>query len=338
MWRAEWRGQAGAWRHLSRSVPANVEAVFLHARIVGKGVPVAGSAGAGRVRDGGWVVGLCALALAVRLVVAVLFPGPVHPDETFQYVEQAYRLVHGVGVVPWEYVDGVRSWLIPLALAGVEVVSGWFGPAPASFLAGVAVLMSLLALPGVVCGFLWGRRVSGLAAGIAAGAMNAVWFEAVYFSVHPLADSFAAALLVPGLYLCTGVESGRRFLAAGMLLGLVVAVRLQLAPAVGLAAIMSCLGRGREAWRAIAIGGLSAVLLAGMLDWGTWSYPFSSSVAYVRANVVAGVAASFGTSAWYGYAAYELYFTSGLWLVLGGAALAGARRFPWWDCVRSRSW
>lgn len=276
--------------------------------------------------DAGWIGGLCVLALALRLGVAVLFPGPVHPDETFQYVEQAYRLVHGVGVVPWEYVDGVRSWLIPLVLAGVELVAERLGPAPGSFLAGVVVTMSLLSLPGVVCGFLWGRRVSGLAAGIVAGALNAVWFEAVYFSVHPLADSFAASLLVPGLFLCTGAGSGRRFLAAGMLLGTAVAVRLQLAPAVGLAALLACRGRSSVAWCAIAAGGLGVVLLAGMLDWVTWSYPFSSDVAYVRNNLFGDAAAGFGAEPWYDFVAFELYVTYGLAMGLACAALVGARR------------
>jgi GPI mannosyltransferase 3 len=35
-----------------------------------------------------------------------------HPDEIFEYLEPAYRLVFGQGIVTWEYAYGTRSWII----------------------------------------------------------------------------------------------------------------------------------------------------------------------------------------------------------------------------------
>ena len=40
-----------------------------------------------------------------------------HPDEIYQTQEQAHRLVYGYGIVPWEFRDGVRSWILPGLLA-----------------------------------------------------------------------------------------------------------------------------------------------------------------------------------------------------------------------------
>ena len=40
------------------------------------------------------------------------------PDENFDYMEQAYRLVHGYGTPAWTFELGMRSWIFPGLLAG----------------------------------------------------------------------------------------------------------------------------------------------------------------------------------------------------------------------------
>src|SRR5665213_968156 len=57
------------------------------------------------------------LALALRLLPVFVFPSIHYPDEIFQAVEQAHRLVYGTGLVPWEFVYGTRSWLLPGTIA-----------------------------------------------------------------------------------------------------------------------------------------------------------------------------------------------------------------------------
>lgn len=278
--------------------------------------------------NGRSIVGLCALALSLRIIIAVLFPGPVHPDETFQYLEQANRIVQGVGMVPWEFRDGARSWFIPALLALIEVLAITFGPLPNSFLMAVSVMMAVAALPTVVCGFLWGRRAGGLAGGLVAGTLNACWFEPLYFSVHPLADSFAAALLVPGLYLCTVPGSRRRFFGAGILLGLTVVVRVQLAPAIGLVVLFVCFGQRRAVWVRMIAGGLGVVLLGGLMDWVTWSYPFQSTFQYIRANLFLGKADEAGVFPWWSYLTNEIVVTHGAVMALMILALQAGRRQP----------
>ncbi len=58
---------------------------------------------------------------------AVLWPGIHYPDEVMQSLEQAHRLVFGSGLVPWEFRDGARSWLLP----GMLAVPMWLGDAVA---------------------------------------------------------------------------------------------------------------------------------------------------------------------------------------------------------------
>lgn len=67
-----------------------------------------------RLPEIAWIL---VLALVVRIVVALSFQNIIAPDEVFQYLEQAHRLVFGQGIVPWEFQIGLRSWLIPIILA-----------------------------------------------------------------------------------------------------------------------------------------------------------------------------------------------------------------------------
>ena len=59
------------------------------------------------------IAGVLTVALVVRVWAVLTQTYVIHPDETYQYFEQAHRLAFGSGVVPWEYLEGVRSWLLP---------------------------------------------------------------------------------------------------------------------------------------------------------------------------------------------------------------------------------
>ena len=56
---------------------------------------------------------IAAGALALRLAFVWRSEHLGHPDEVFQYLEQAHRLVYGYGFVPWEYRFARRNWLLP---------------------------------------------------------------------------------------------------------------------------------------------------------------------------------------------------------------------------------
>jgi GPI mannosyltransferase 3 len=65
--------------------------------------------------SGRWnqIYGLMLAGLGIRISFALFSDNIYHPDELFQYLEQAHRLVVWYGYVPWEYRFGIRSWITP---------------------------------------------------------------------------------------------------------------------------------------------------------------------------------------------------------------------------------
>jgi hypothetical protein len=277
------------------------------------------------------LVAIAALSMAARLAVAQLLPSIIHQDEIFQYLEQAHRLVFGTGLAPWEYVVGLRSWLFPGVLAAVMELSRPFGDQPAAALIAVAAFMAAASLTTVVCGFLWGWRVGGLSAAVAAGVLNGAWFEIVYFSGHTLSETLAADLLVPGLYLaCPGGRKAtwRGLFLGGVLLGLAATLRLQIAPAIAAGGVAICGRSLKDRYLPLILGGLIPVVAAGLLDWATWDWPFQSMALNLWINVVQGVAADFSKTPPWQYLSLAVTYWSGAFMLIVILALVGARKLP----------
>ncbi len=283
-----------------------------------------------------WLI--CLLGLGIRLYAYHANPGPLRPDEEFQYLEQAHRLVFGTGLIPWEFVAGIRSWLLPGTLAGFFWAARLVGDDPTIALWAIAIALSLLSLPTILCAMRWGAQAAGIPGAIAAGVLNAAWFEVAGFAPHPLADAVATSLLIPGLYFA-GIgrddrASSRALVCGGLLLGLTLAVRVQLAPVMLLAWLLvlrpAAPGDARR-WRAgatLALGIAVPVLLTGALDAVTLTYPFQSFWLYAWINVGQGVATSFGSTPWYIDILVELVSWSVALVPLLVTIAAGAWRRP----------
>ena len=137
-----------------------------------------------------WVV-LLSIALGFRIGLAVHSPNLFQPDEIFQTLEPAHRLAYGYGVITWEWLDGIRSWVFPTFLAGVMRATVWMGPGSSGYLVGVIVILSLISLSTIWFGFAWAKRASGIPAAIIAAGACSIYFGLVYFA--PLLSKIAAS-------------------------------------------------------------------------------------------------------------------------------------------------
>jgi len=269
-------------------------------------------------------------AFVSRLAAALWLPSIHHPDEIFQSLEQAHRVVFGYGMVPWEFRDGARSWL----MAGILALPMWLGehiaPGTLAYRHSAQALVAAISASIPVAGYCWGRRF-GPVHGLMAGVALLAWFELIYFGAKTLSEVVAGAFLFVGVLLCAdraGTTSARKVALAGLCLGTAFVFRFHLAPAVAVAALWLARGDWRAKWPVLIAGGAVPLALLGTLDWLTWSVPFGSIIENFRANIVEGRSHIYGTSPWYWYATQWVSRWGIAAVVLGPLAVVGARRQP----------
>jgi hypothetical protein len=245
---------------------------------------------------------VCLLVTAFRVFTLVRWGNNyLWPDEVYQSLEQAHRLVFGYGIVPWEFRDAVRSWVFPGALALLMAIGAPLGHGAYLFVPRLA--LSLLSITPVVVTYLWTRRSTGRMTAVVAALCVGVWFELAYFAPKALAEVAATHVFMLGLYLlleykCT--HARRRAYVAGALLAGAAFLRLQLAPAIAAAFLTQLLTEWRsksmhlKRARDLLIGAAPVILFFGIVDAITWRYPFRSLWNYFAINILSGKAAKYG--------------------------------------------
>lgn len=273
---------------------------------------------------------LLALAVVLRLGVAWQLPSIVHPDETWDYLEKAYKLAFGQGIDTWRYEYGMRPLFFPALLGAAMRVGHALGGSYDAALAGVSVLMALLSLPAVAVAYLWGRRAAGLVGGVICGALGAVWYEFLYFSPHALTEVLAADLLLPAAYLLAFAAPGARGrpAAAAALLVMAAYARPQVAPAVAVvgAWLLFARARGEIAWA--ASGGVCMFALLGVLDWISFGHPFQSIAMMLYSELYMKVASYYGEDPFFHFFRLMFHYWGGAFALVVALAAAGARRLP----------
>lgn len=273
------------------------------------------------------VFALIFLAFALRVGLALAYPTVDWPDEIFQTTEPAHRLAFGNGVVTWEWLTGARNWALPGWLAIIMRTTAWMGAGSSGYLLGITLKLATVSLAVVWFGYWWGSRVLGARAGILTAIICAVWYDLVYYGPKPLNEVLAAHLLVAGLYLGYWADPRSRparLLAAGVLLGAVVGLRLQLAPAVAVALVFICYRLPRRRWTPVLASAALAFAAFGALDAITWGSPFASYVRSLRVNLVQAKSMRYGVFTWNYYWGYLILRVG--WLL--PFSLWGAHRSP----------
>jgi hypothetical protein len=228
---------------------------------------------------------LMAAAAVPRFWAAWIDQGLFWPDEIFQSLEQAHRLVFGYGIVPWEFRMGARSWVFPGLIGGLLQLADLVGLSSGrSLVLLVKTSMALISLAGIYLSMRLAYQLAGRQAALLAGAFGG------FFSVSILLGSRCSAEMVSGPLLLAVVilasRSGRaRQLAAGALVGFCIHLRYQNGlVAVGILAILLSERRFKDAFEYSA-GATVLGLLGGLLDWFTWGHPFHALKRYVWFNL-----------------------------------------------------
>ena len=268
---------------------------------------------------------------ALRVWLALTDDGLSWPDEIYQSLEPAHRLVFGYGMQAWEFLEGARNWTLPGLVAALFKLSTLVGlEEPRGYL---GVTRSVFGLLGAATA--WGSwrlarayGASPLAAG-AGASLFALAAVPLYFAPRAMSENASALPVVLGLALALAPGASRRAGVAGAsLLGLAVLLRLQNGVfCVGLLAVLAA----RRDWRAArdALAVLAGwAFLFGLLDRLTWGRWFHSALVYLDFNVVKNGAATFGTEPFSYYNRVLFRAMGGVTLVTAVLTLFAARRAP----------
>jgi phosphatidylinositol glycan class B len=272
------------------------------------------------------------VALALRLWNALTHTYVVFPDETFQYFEQGHRLAFGSGVVPWEFIDGIRSWLLPGMIALIMRLVSAVSSEPAAYVLAVRICCIGASLSVPYVGFRLAERRCGAPGAVVVGLLCALWYDLIYFAPVVMTETLAAYTTLWALWL-SDVQVGiraplYRLVLSGAIFGLACCLRYEYAPALALAALWQHARDPRSLGAILAGGGVVVILGSGLLDTLTWGAPFQSVWLHFIRNSVQGVAGAMETQVWYYLPAYFLVAWGAAAPLLLVLALVGAIRLP----------
>lgn len=266
------------------------------------------------------------LGFALRIGTGLSQTHVLFFDETMQYFEQGHRLAFGTGVVPWEYSDGIRSWLLPGLIALAMRTTARFSDDPMLYIGLVRTLCVVLSMVVVLVGFRAGERDGGRMGALVTGGFCAIWFDLIYFAPAVMPEMLAAHCAIAALFLGEGEHSTRRMFWTGALFGAAVCLRYQYAPALAVAVTWQY-RRDPGCWRWLFLGATAVLLpFSGVLDAITWGAAFQSIWLNFERNSVEGIATAISTEPTGYYLSYLTIALIPLPLMLGLAAV-GATRF-----------
>ena len=250
--------------------------------------------------------GLILGGVLLRLVIAFGRTDLVWPDEHFQTLEPAARVVFGVGIETWEWEQGIRSWFVPGLYLPLFYLFKLFGVTGGPWV--IFASRALIALASGVA--LWGfhrllqlTELDDLARGIALGAFSLLP-AMVLWGPTTLSDNWAMIYLwatMPFLLLLLPTSE----ILCGMILGVAFLIRVQTVFWVpGL--VLALLAEKAIPWKRrvktivfIGIGYLISVCIGGGLDWITLGVPFHSSIMQLGSGLK--FSEDYGISPWYDY-------------------------------------
>src|SRR6516225_6281661 len=146
---------------------------------------------------------LCLLALAgliIRLIFALNSENTHRPDEIYQFLEPAHRLVFGYGFVTWEYRFGARSWLIPFFVSGPLFLCKFLHcDSPTIYVPFIKSIFCLLSVSVIFSSYFIGKKLVSEKAGLLSALFCTFWYELIYFSFRPLTDILSTYLFLAAI-------------------------------------------------------------------------------------------------------------------------------------------
>jgi GPI mannosyltransferase 3 len=220
---------------------------------------------------------IAAIGLFLRLLFTFLCDTIYHPDEIFQYVEQAHRWAFGYGSIPWEYRYGIRSWILPGFIAGLLKVLHTFNiEDPNIYTAAIKVFFCIISIFLIYSSYIITRNIATEKAARIACLLTCFWYELVSIASKAIPEMISAYLIMGAILCLVTRPSKEKTVLFGLACGLITLLRYQYLGAV-IILFIAAIAKWKKQDVFIIFGILfSFVLAAGYLDYLTWGSFFAS--------------------------------------------------------------
>jgi phosphatidylinositol glycan class B len=242
------------------------------------------------------LLAILVLAFVIRITLALLSDNFNHPDENFQIMEQAHRLVFGYGIIPWEYRFTIRSWIVPgftTVLLYPFKILGFDNPN--TYIPGIKILLSILSLTIVWAAYLIGKRLSSERTGLLAAFFCAIWYEIAYFSIRPLSEVWATIFFMAALAFSFS-DNKKEILLSAMLGVMTMAIRVNYIPIVTVLVMINLWRHSSEGKRIYLSSLMAGVILIGIFEIFTVGKPYLSYYNYFYYNSTFFIAGAIGST------------------------------------------
>lgn len=272
---------------------------------------------------------LLALGLAARIGFALNSEMPLHPDEVMQYLEQAHRIVFGAGIVPWEYLAGTRSYLLPGFIAGILYLHSLLGlDQPAIYINTLKIVFSVMSMAIPAAMYLCCRKHFSEQTARIALLFGCFWYELIMLAHKPFTEFVATDLLALAVIFYASKLTDWRVLVIAVLSTLALATRMQLGPVIAVALLVLLIALPAAQRKYLILGGLGTVVAVGALDYLTWGYWWASYYNNVFYNVFQNISSTlFGVTPFYQYLWLLVISTLGLFYGVVATALYHWKRY-----------
>ena len=246
------------------------------------------------------------LSLFVRIYASFTSIAQIFPDEIFQTLEPAHKLVFGRGFTYWEFKVGARSWFLPGVIAGVYKLLDVCGVKDPLYInVGIKIFFSIFnSLAVSVVYLLFRKHDIGRREAFLFLLPLAASYLLSYISVRTISESAALPFMVFAVYFASNyIEKERKkdLVFAVLNVGIAYMIRFQTCIfAFGLAIALFLTAKKRfRAALIFGFGYLGMMLIQGIIDIFTWGKFAQSLLTYLDYNIVRKVSDNFSVSPWY---------------------------------------
>jgi hypothetical protein len=247
--------------------------------------------------------------MVARLVVAIARIDLVWPDEHFQALEPAYKIVSGHGLMAWEWTAHYRTWVIPALYIPIVAVCKLLGVNGGILTIKLCRLFTALASGSVILSL---NRVGrflrlGPLSRFSSLLLFALSVPMILWSPTTLADTWAMIAtwaVIPYLLFSARRQESDLGFRTGLAAMVPVLVKIQMLPwAVVALILLVSYRRSKRFALEVAGGAIVAVLGLGLFEFLTWGGFYPAILKQLRDG--AEISKAFGVSPWWNY--FTLY-------------------------------